>query len=329
MKKSGCVMWLMVALVVASCVAPATAGAPRKSTQDQRKVNGRLLFEGWGGWAVCYAPNMCQRSIDPNTLTYDLWSVSADGDGLQNLSNAPGVDTDGKWSPDGSKIVFASNRSGAYEIYVMNADGSGQVQLTEGRRGAYPTWSPDGRRIAYLATIGKTDQVRVMRADGSGDRKIATFGYAFELAWSPDGRRMAVTVKDEHDVLRIFLMRSDGTNIRVFPGTGHGSADPSWSPSGRRIAFDRCTTISPCNSDIYTVRLDGSRLKRITSSDAYEFDPVWSPDGSSIAYSSDDGDQVSWGDIWISRLDGSSRISISKADTYDYQPDWQPLREEL
>lgn len=321
---------LTLALVIISCLGAAATAAKPAGTMPARQVNGLLLFEGWGGWVVCYAPNGCQRSIDPNTLTYDLWTAGADGSGLTNLTNAPGVDTDGKWSPDGSKIVFSSNRTGVYQLYVMNADGSGLEQLTDGDRSpAYATWSPDGRRIAYLAAVGKTDQVRVMRADGSGDHKIASFAYTYELDWSPDGRRMVVGIKDRHDVWKILLMRADGSNIRRFPGTGFDSWAPAWSPSGRRIAFSRSSTIDPYNADIYTVRVDGSGLKRITTGPGYDSDPVWSPDGRSIAYSGEEGDSVSYGDIWIHNLDGTPGASISKLDSYDYNPHWQPLLEDL
>ena len=72
------------------------------------------------------------------------------GDQLKNLTQSPGIDEVGSWSPDGSKIVFFSNRGGNGEIYVMESDGKNQVNLTNHLAlDAAPTWSPDGRRIAF------------------------------------------------------------------------------------------------------------------------------------------------------------------------------------
>ena len=77
------------------------------------------------------------------------------------------------WSPDGRKIAFTSERDGNSEVYVMNANGSGQRNLT--RDPAYdadPTWSPDGRKIAFVSNRDGSYQVYDMNADGSGQRGL-------------------------------------------------------------------------------------------------------------------------------------------------------------
>jgi Tol biopolymer transport system component len=314
---------LLVLVVVCAQATTVSARTGGDGGPRGRSTNGRILFEGWGGCVG--TSDVCQLSINGQTPSYDIWSSEPDGSGLVNLTASPGVDTDGKWSPDGSQIVFSSNRTGAYQLFLMNADGSGVRQLTYGSdHPSYATWSPDGERIAYLGVVGRRDVVRIIPADGGRPKTVASFDWAYGLAWSPDGRHIALTSR-KHDIDRIILMRSDGTHQRLFPGTGPTSADPSWAPNGRRIAFDRCTGRDLCNADIYTVRIDGTGLKRITTDESYEYDPVWSPDGKSIAYSGEIGDDVSYGDIWIVHLDGGPSTSIRKPDTYDYQPDWQPL----
>ena len=77
------------------------------------------------------------------------------------------------WSPDGRKIAFASERDGNSEIYLMNADGSGQRSLT--RNLAYdgdPAWSPDGQKITFVSNRDGRYAVYVMNADGSGQRSL-------------------------------------------------------------------------------------------------------------------------------------------------------------
>jgi Tol biopolymer transport system component len=102
--------------------------------------------------------------------------VKADGSGLRNLTPKPvgAAYADPAWSPDGRKIAFVSDRDGNSEIYVMNANGSGQRSLT--RNPAYdadPAWSPDGRKIAFVSNRDGNYGVYVMNADGSGQRRLA------------------------------------------------------------------------------------------------------------------------------------------------------------
>src|SRR5438874_2710686 len=105
------------------------------------------------------------------------------------------------FSPDGGKIVFTSNRTSTSQVYVMNADGSGQTQLTFDAqpKDQVPDWSPDGSEIAYLAdTHGISDVVNpswgdiwVMNADGSDQHPITSGATYYGTAWSPDGSRIA------------------------------------------------------------------------------------------------------------------------------------------
>jgi Tol biopolymer transport system component len=76
------------------------------------------------------------------------------------------------WSPDGTRIAFASTRDGNYEIYVMNADGSAPRRLTNDPQSDYaPTWSPDGQRIAWRTNRDGNGEIYSMRADGTDARR--------------------------------------------------------------------------------------------------------------------------------------------------------------
>ena len=125
--------------------------------------------------------------------------IGSDGSGLTQLTSGSVDNVYPSFSPDGTKIVFTSKRTGTSQVYVMNADGSDQTQLTFDAqpKDQVPDWSPDGSKIAYLAdTHGIADIVNpswgdiwVMNADGSGQHPITSGASWYGTAWSPDGTR--------------------------------------------------------------------------------------------------------------------------------------------
>ena len=107
----------------------------------------------------------------------DVWVMNTDGTGQVNLSDHPSLDGWARWSPDGSRIAFASNRDSGPErtdIYVMNADGSGVTRLTESpRTDLAPRWSPDGKWITFTRVADASEHVYIMKSDGSDLKYLA------------------------------------------------------------------------------------------------------------------------------------------------------------
>jgi len=91
-------------------------------------------------------------------------------------------------SPDGTRIAFQSNRDGNYEIYVMDADGSNQTNLTNNPADdMFPVWSPDGTKIAFMSNRDGNWEIYVMNADGSNQTNLTNnIGDDMYPMWSPD-----------------------------------------------------------------------------------------------------------------------------------------------
>jgi dipeptidyl aminopeptidase/acylaminoacyl peptidase len=99
----------------------------------------------------------------------EIFTIGPDGNGLARVTNNPANDIAPSWSPDGTKIAFASGRDGNGEIYTVNADGTGEKRLTDnGALDTSPAWSPDGSKIAFHTNRDGDYELYVMNADGTG-----------------------------------------------------------------------------------------------------------------------------------------------------------------
>jgi Tol biopolymer transport system component len=185
-----------------------------------------------------------------------LYAQRDNGSEPTQLTEGLEVDRYPAWSPDGRRIAFARDTGGAFELFLVDADGRNLSQLTRdsGRYEEFPTWSPDGRRIAYTSTSGENGDLRVMNADGTGSTNL-TEGAPDdeEPAWSPDGS-LLVFIRDGN----VYVIGSDGSNPRPLT-TGSGRyATPSWSPDGSEIAF-----VDEEGEGVFVIRPDGTGLRQV------------------------------------------------------------------
>jgi Tol biopolymer transport system component len=277
------------------------------------------------------------------------------------------------WSPDGRRIAFVTvactrDRTPGctdpiVEFNVMNADGSGQHNLTRelGLTGApaslfsgFAVWSPDWRKLAFVSGRGgyRHSDIYVMNADGSGRRRLTRSPQNDgDPVWSPDGRRLAF-VRVRGGRADIYVVNADGRGLRRLahaisftpmpgaPSSGFG-ANPAWSPDGRKIAF---MSNRDGNDDIFVVNADGSGLRNLTRRPAndrkrigwFSFGgPTWSPDGRRIAFQSrrDRPSELERAacrprcereEIYVVDADGSGLRRLTHNWRFDGAPVWSP-----
>jgi len=148
------------------------------------------------------------------------------------------------YSPDGTKILFASQREGKWQIYVVNVDGRNETRLSpdEAKEEYRPSWSPDGTRIAFDSYRDGNREIYVMNADGSNPMRLTKDPPCQRYvdcspAWSPDGSRVAF-VSDRDGQPDIYVMNADGSNVTRLTDNSLYEISLSWSPDGTKIAFD-------------------------------------------------------------------------------------------
>lgn len=176
------------------------------------------------------------------------------------------------------------------DIFVVNADGSGQNQLTKGVviEGT-AAWSPDGRRIIAQVSVNNVSTIARFKV-GDDNKSAEQVMLSADIkadsafpAWSPDGKQVAFQSKRDGPLSQIFLMDADGNNkVRVSDGNGF-AGQPSWSPDGKYISYaGGAQQVSGAQREIFVVPASGGTPKQITNSGGSLITPVWSPDGAHL-----------------------------------------------
>ena len=299
--------WAMVGMVAATTAVTAPQAGATYPGQE-----GRIA---WGAFDAA------------NPTQADIWSARPGGHALHRLTEAPGQDICPAYSADGKQIAFCSNRTGAYEIWMMDANGKQERQITSLKTNSlFPDFSPDGSTLVFAGTPpgGAFRDLYRVPANGGDPVQLTNTPTMREETpvWSPDGRTLLyVKMAGNRSASQLWTMdvATGQENQLTFDATFKDQA-PDWSPDGATIAYH-------ANDDIWLMHADGSDQRNVTQSPEVEFGAAFSPDGTRIAFTGTGG-PVPVGQRYVQTIgiDGSDRqVLAATPGLLQAVPGWQSL----
>ncbi len=227
--------------------------------------------------------------------------------------------TDAVLAVGNGRIVFASERTGNWDLFVMDADGRNVVNVTnspadEERAG----FSPDGKQLAFARTVGDNTDIYLMNADGSGVKRLTTDAAVDHgPQWSPDGKKIAFRT-DRDGNGNVYVMNSDGSGQTPLTDNPADDSGPDWAPDGQKIVF---SSTRAGNSDVFVMNVDGSEQVQLTTDPSADFGASWSPDGTRIVFRSGrDGKS----EVYVMQTNGQGQTNLTNHPAFDRGPAWSP-----
>ena len=251
------------------------------------------------------------------------------------LTTGPAFDMQPRFSPDGKRIAFTSDRGGLFNIWVMDADGKNARQMTI-EPAAYVGWLPGGDR---LATLNKTpDDRRLWAIEVESGRRTPLSDRPIETGLgrlSPDGTMLAVNSR-QSGTINVWTLAIDGGEPNQLTFDREMMGFPCWSPDGKWMAIemkrgsDTHLAVIP-SAGLSNGRTDGekSEVEQLTSEPGQSWPGSWGPDGDRIAFAGQR--QGIWNIYWVAR--GDHRVKrvtgYQKPNTYVRYPAWSPRGDQV
>jgi len=170
----------------------------------------------------------------------DVFTVPIEKGPTRNLTNSSSAhDKWARWSPDGRKIAFISDRTGEEEIYLIDQDGAGKPeQLTSGGQAMRyaPEWAPDGKRLAFADKDGK---LYVLTLEGKKVEQVAAErrGQIRDYAWSGDGGHLAFSLSNPSNFRSIHVWSVADGQLRKVTDELFTAYGPAWDPDGNYLYY--------------------------------------------------------------------------------------------
>ena len=224
------------------------------------------------------------RSIDREKDDYVscIWSVSLDGTRRTQLTRGPGKDQSPRWSPDGSRLAFVSNRGGSPQVHVLPKDGGEAAPLSHLEGSVSDLrWTPDGAALLVTSAVMVDPDWRGERANGREvpNRKVRP-EVAWKLPYKSDG--MGYMLSREIHLFRVDAQTGEHRQLTDGPFDVMAF---DVAPNGRHVAYSRTREGRFAHrTDLWVCDADGGHARRLTEDFATVMSPLWSPDGLHVAF---------------------------------------------
>lgn len=225
-------------------------------------------------WLNQQTGSVKRQVMDHEKVTEVLWA-----DGVENAY--PRI------SRDGQRILFQSNRSGKWHLYLMNSDGSNVQQLTSGdHNNNFPDWSVDEQSVAFVSDRTGNEEIFIMKVDGNMVKQLTQHpARDIHPYFSPDGKEILFnSSRDDAQSFEVYRINSDGSGERRVTTTRDVETCARYSPDGSKIVLLK--GFLDGNDEICVMDPDGTDVINLTNTSAMEGWPTWSRNGTHILYSS-------------------------------------------
>jgi Tol biopolymer transport system component len=260
---------------------------------------------------------------DQDGESLDVLSMDLDGNIVSNITQTPDSnEIPIAWSPDAGHVVFASDRGGASQIFLVETSGEGLLNLSERDAAqSFDDWSSETDQFILTTASDLGPSLLITDPDGSTQQNLTDGSYpAGGGQWSPDGQKVAfMGIGPEGTALDIFVVDVSGGEPVNLTQSPSNESFPQWSPDGSKIAFN---SDRDGNSEIYVMDADGGNPMNLTNSladDSVQGDFSWSPDGAQILFHSNRDNDV---EIYVMDADGSNQVDLSNSPGTDYFSIW-------
>lgn len=277
----------------------------------------------WGGSGTGASSGPQGKVVFVNTDSgrYQLYLASADGKNIARLTNGNWHDYRPTFSPDGTRIIFASTREQSTgQLYVMNSDGTTVSRLTNGAwSDSGPAFSADGKKLVfesdrdthsvaqlYLLDLETGAVTRLTRSETQRD---------LNPVFAPDGKSV-VFARGEAESAQLFRINTDGTGLTALTSGTGSNKNPTFSPDGKKIVFESSRSGS---YQLWQMNRDGGEVKRLTNNSFQDYSPAFSPDGKYLIFMSS---RTEGFQLFRIKSDGSEETLLARIAGNSSDPRW-------